>query len=66
MKLNDPAHLPVADNGIEYRIEVLAPSPAAADGKFVHCIAGERVRNVVVARPPLGPPVVKVLPIGRC
>ena len=64
-KLDHSAHLPVRNHCIDERMQILSPSPVAADGNFLNRITGEDVRNVVVAGPPLGPLIVEILPVRR-
>ena len=64
VELDNTSHLPVADNRIDQRIQIPAPSLIAADGKFVNRVAREYVRNIVIAGSPLGAPIVEVLPVS--
>jgi hypothetical protein len=64
-KLRDGAKLPVRDHRIDDRMQILFPSPFAADGKFINRRACEDVRNVVVAGSPLSPLILNILPVRR-
>src|SRR6267378_1043269 len=65
MELDDTAQLPVSDHRFDWRIQISTPSLIAAEGKFIEHVAAEYVRNVVVAGPPFGTPIVEILPVSR-
>src|SRR5215469_6704507 len=61
---NDGRYLPTTDHGVNYPVQVMTKSLAAANRKFIDGIGSEDVGGVVVARRPFGLGIINVLPVG--
>lgn len=61
---DDPTDFPISDNGVKHRIHVLTELFAATNRQLIGHIAGEDVRLIEVARAPISPGVIDVLPAG--
>ncbi len=63
MKGDNAADLPIADDGIDNRVQVLAEHPSATKRNVISDEAVESLRDIVVAISVIGMSVVCVLPV---